>query len=87
MKYINANEILPDVLVKELQKYVQAGYIYIPAKSEQHKSWGELSGYRRELERRNKAILAEYHRGVPIGELADRYCLSVFAIRKIIYQK
>ena len=68
----NANEILPDVLVKELQKYVQAGYIYIPAKSEQHRSWGELSGYRRELERRNKAILAEYHRGVTVGELADR---------------
>ena len=87
MKYINANEILPDVLVKELQKYVQAGYIYIPAKSEQHRSWGELSGYRRELERRNKAILAEYHRGVPVGELADRYCPSVYAIRKIIYQK
>ena len=49
MKYINANEILPDVLVKELQKYVQAGYIYIPAKSEQHRSWGELSGYRGSL--------------------------------------
>ena len=52
-------EYLPDVLVKELQKYVHAGYIYIPAKSEQHKSWGELSGYRKELERRSKAILAE----------------------------
>lgn len=87
MKYINANEILPDALVEELQKYVQAGYIYIPAKSDQHKSWGELSGYRRELERRNKAIVAEYHRGVPMGELADRYYLSVYAIRKIIYQK
>ena len=39
MKYINANAILPDVLVEELQKYVQAGYIYIPAKDEQRKSW------------------------------------------------
>jgi hypothetical protein len=35
----------------------------------------------------NKAILAEYHRGVLIRELADRYCLSVYATRKIIYQK
>ncbi len=50
MKYINANEILPVRLVEELQKYMQAGYIYIPAKAEQHKSWGELSGYRKELE-------------------------------------
>ena len=69
MKYINANAILPDMLVEELQKYVQAGYIYIPAKDEQHKSWGELSGYRKEL----------YER--------EEYFLSVYAIRKIIYQK
>lgn len=87
MKYVNANEILPDMLVEELQKYVQAGYIYIPAKSEQHKSWGELSGYRKELERRNKAIVAEYRGGVSIEKLADKYYLSVYAIRKIIYQK
>lgn len=32
MKYINANVILPDELVEELQKYVQAGYIYVPAR-------------------------------------------------------
>ena len=31
MKYINANAILPDSLVEELQKYVQAAYIYVPA--------------------------------------------------------
>ena len=60
MKYINANAILPDVLVEELQKYVQAGYIYIPAKDEQRKSWGELSGYRKELKRRNQRIVSEY---------------------------
>lgn len=87
MKYINANTILPDMLVEELQKYVQAGYIYIPAKDEQHKSWGELSGYRKELAKRNAIILMEYQNGVSIIELADRYFLSVSAIRKIIYQK
>jgi len=87
MKYINANEILPDVLVEELQKYVQAGYIYIPAKDKQHKSWGELSGYRKELSKRNRDIIDKYHNGVSIEELADQYYLSVYAIRKIIYQK
>ena len=55
MKYINANAILPDSLVEELQKYVQAAYIYVPAKAEQHRSWGELSGYREELSNRNAA--------------------------------
>ena len=30
MKYLNAQFILPDALVKELQTYVQGGYIYVP---------------------------------------------------------
>lgn len=29
MKYINATILLPDELVKELQEYIQGGYIYI----------------------------------------------------------
>jgi len=87
MKYINANTILPDMLVEELQKYVQAGYIYVPAKDEQHKSWGELSGYRKELNKRNESIIDKYRKGVSMEELAEEYYLSVYAIRKIIYQK
>lgn len=47
MKYKNANTILPEELVKELQKYIQAGYIYVPAKDEQRRAWGELSGIER----------------------------------------
>lgn len=87
MKYINANKILPDALIEELQEYVQAGYIYIPAKDEQHKSWGELSGYRKELYERNEIIIKKYKNGVSIEDLAEEYYLSVYAIRKIIYQK
>jgi len=87
MKYINATTILPDMLVEELQKYVQAGYIYIPAKDEQHKSWGELSGYRKKLYERNEIIMKKYQNGVSIEKLAEEYYLSVYAIRKIIYQK
>ena len=87
MKYFNANTILPDALIEELQEYVQAGYIYIPAKDEQHKSWGELSGYRKELYERNENIIKKYKNGVSIEELAEEYYLSVYAIRKIIYQK
>ena len=87
MKYINANTILPDILVEELQKYIQAGYIYIPARKEQHKSWGELSGCRKKLKQRNDAIIDKHRHGVSIEELADEYYLSVYAIRKIIYQK
>lgn len=87
MKYVNANAILPNMLIEELQKYVQAGYIYVPAKNEQHKSWGELSGSRKEINKRNKIIIEKYRNGVSVDELAEEYCLSIYAIRKIIYQK
>ena len=46
MKYVNAKAVLPHGLVEELQEYVQAGYIYIPARENQHKAWGEQSGCR-----------------------------------------
>jgi hypothetical protein len=32
MKYINANVILPEKLIEEIQKYIQGKYIYIPIK-------------------------------------------------------
>ena len=53
MKYFNAKLILPDALVKELQNYVQGGYIYVPIEQEQQKRWGEVSGYRQELEQKS----------------------------------
>lgn len=86
MKYVNAKILLPDALVEELQRYIQGGYVYIPAIQEQRKSWGELSGYRKELQQRNGIIMDEYQKGISIDVLADKYCLSVHTIRKIIYQ-
>lgn len=87
MKYFNAQTILPDALVKELQTYVQGGYIYIPVKQEQQKRWGEVSGYRQELEQRNLQIKKEYQNGSSIECLSKKYDLSVYAVRKIIYKK
>ena len=78
MKYVNANTVLPSALVEELQKYIQAEYLYVPAKNEQRRAWGELSGYKKEICKRN---------GETVASLAERYHLSVYAIRKIIYQK
>lgn len=85
MKYLNATLILPDSLVEELQKYLQGGYLYVPSKKDQRKGWGELSGYRKEIDTRNQKILQEYHSGASLENLADTYFLSVYAIKKIIY--
>lgn len=87
MKYKNANLILPDRLVKELQKYFQGGYIYVPVNDEERKSWGESSGYKKELERRNAKIVCKFKNGISMECLADEYHLSVHGIRKIVYQK
>lgn len=59
--------------------------IYVPAIHEQRKCWGESSGYREELI--NRRIVEAYRNGISMEELADRYHLSIYAIRKIIYQK
>lgn len=87
MKYINAKKILPQKLIEELQNYIQGGYVYIPVSAEKRKNWGENTGYRRELSKRNKKIRQEYKSGSSLEVLADRYFLSVSAVRKIIYKK
>lgn len=87
MKYINAKKILPQKLIEELQNYIQGGYVYIPVSAEKWKSWGENTGYRRELSKRNQKIRQEYKSGSSLEVLADRYFLSVSAVRKIIYKK
>ena len=87
MKYLNAQVILPDELVKELQNYVQGGYIYVPIEQEQQKRWGEVSGYRQELEKRNQQMREEYQSGISMECLSEKYGLSLYAVRKIIYHK
>ena len=86
MKYQNAHAILPKELVKELQKYVQGGYLYVPTTKERRKAWGELSGYKEELRQRNASIIREFQKGYSMKHLAEKYHLSIHAIKKIIYQ-
>ena len=87
MKYINAKDLLPDALVRELQNYLQGGYLYVPADQARQKRWGEVSGCRQELQQRNRRIVEEFQNGTSVEALAEKYFLSVSAIRKIIYQK
>lgn len=87
MNYLNANEILPDCLIKELQEYIQGNYIYIPVKEGKHRGWGELSGCKAALIERNKEIVNHYKSGMKVEELSQKYFLSTYAIRKILYQK
>lgn len=69
MKYLNANLILPDSLVEELQKYVQAGYIYVPAKNEQHKSWGNGQAIGKNLQSAMRKLFRNIKIMFPPGNL------------------
>ena len=83
MKYRNAGEILPEELLKELQKYVSGETLYIPSASER-KGWGESSGARRYYRERNAAIREKFAAGATMAQLGEEYALSVDAIRKIL---
>lgn len=84
MKYKNAQEILPDRLLKELQQYVSGETIYVP-NVQAKKQWGETSGARSYYKQRNAQIREKYQQGGSIEKLAEEYHLSMDSIRKIVY--
>lgn len=86
MKYENGKEILPAALLKEVQKYAGGKLLYIPVGNE-NKSWGEVSGYRQKLLKRNVLIANKYRAGATLSELAEEYFLSLDSIKKIVYGK
>ena len=55
MKYRNAKDVLPNDLIKLLQKYFQGGYLYIP-KKEERVSGKAGTKYKTELTKRDQHI-------------------------------
>lgn len=85
MCYKNGKDILPEKLLKELQKYIQGETIYIP-KTEERKGWGESNGTRMAIRERNLEIYKLYKKGSKVLEIAELYSLSEDSIRKIIFK-
>lgn len=84
MKYKNAQDILPDRLLQELQTYISGETLYIPNINEK-KQWGEQSGARSFYKQRNEEIRKKHKAGKSLDELADEFYLSIDSIRKIVY--
>ena len=84
MKYMNAAEILPEQLLKELQTYVDGRVLYIP-KASVKKEWGVTSGARTFYQERNKEIQKLFQEGYSIDVLSERYGLAYSTIKKIVY--
>lgn len=85
MKYVNANKVLPEKLIEEIQKYVQGETLYIPKLETEYRKWGTASGGRRWLDCRNAAIRSSFSSGCSIQLLAKEYHLSIETIKKIVY--
>ena len=86
MKYKNASDVLPENLLKEVQKYAAGETLYFP-KDKERRKWGEITGSRTFYQERNEEIRRKYLQKMTIEHLADEYCLSAETIRKIIFRQ
>ena len=86
MNYKNAQDIFPKNLLKQIQRYVSGETIYIPARNEK-KAWGESSGYRAYLAKRNQSMKKDFADGLSIEQLSEKYCLSFDSVKHIVYSK
>ena len=84
--YKKASDILPEALLKEVQKYAAGETLYFP-KDRERKKWGEITGSRSFYQERNEGIRQKYLQKMSIEHLAEEYCLSVETIRKIVFSR
>lgn len=84
MRYVNAAEILPEKLLKELQTYIDGDVLYIP-KASAKKEWGAANGSRLYYQERNKEIQRLFKEGHSIDVLSKKYGLAYSTIKKIVY--
>lgn len=85
MRYKNASDVLPEELLREVQKYAAGETLYFP-KDKERKKWGEDSGARTFFQQRNEEIRQKYLQKVSIERLAEEYCLSEETVRKIVFK-
>lgn len=85
LTYVNAQKVLPEQLIIEIQKYIQGETLYIPKNEDTFKKWGAASGSRKRLDLRNATIRESFTTGSTIEELAKTHYLSVETIKKIVY--
>ena len=86
MKYENAKDLLPKELFEELVRHAAGKLLYVPSQSGR-RPWGESTGYRRQLGRRNAEIRRKFTEGASIDSLADEYFLTPETVKKIVYLK
>ena len=84
MGYVRAEDILPKEILELVQQYADGQTIYVPRKSECHKSWGAGTETKNSLMLRNSKMYEEYKKGTTIRELSERYFLTEKSVQRII---
>lgn len=87
MRYLKAQNVLPEEIISIIQQFVDGEFVYIPRKSGKQRSWGEKSGTKDTLKERNNQIFREYMSGAKVESLSRSYYLSEQSIRRIISQE
>jgi Mor family transcriptional regulator len=86
MKYVKA-DILPEELLKEVQKYINGVMVYVPKPQGVREGWGVNSGSRKYINQRNHEIRQRFSQGTSIDELSEQFFLSLDSIKKIVYSR
>ncbi|WP_310604230.1 CD3324 family protein [Anaerosporobacter sp.] len=87
MNYLNALDVLPAELLKEIQKYAGGTLLYVPKEEAEAKTWGEVSGQKKYFKRRNRMLINKFKYGITVQQLAKEYCLSADTVKKIVYSR
>ncbi len=82
MKYVNANEVLPEELLAMIQEHYDGGYLYIP-KHNERRATGQTA-YKKELAKRDQRIFLMHLEGRTKGQLGNIFHLSKSSVRRII---
>lgn len=83
MGYTNAGFVLPDALIREIQRYVNGTSLYIPQVKREKT---QLNSYRLEIRERNLEIYRASLQGNSVSELSERFFLSEKSIYRILSQ-
>ena len=84
MRYIKADQVLPEEVIELIQQYVDGQNIYIPRKAEHKRAWGQGTGYREELRSRNAQLRWAFETGKTVPELAQQFSLSEKSVHRIL---
>ena len=83
MGYTNAGVVLPDALIREIQRYVNGISLYIP---QVKRKKTELNPYRQEIRDRNREIYRLFREGNSVSILSESFFLSEKSIYRIVSQ-